>query len=109
MHSQADLGRLTSRPDRLELLPDLPPARHQVVIGLQLQKKSIAQAEIAGEPQVCVGGDGALAEHDLVDAPRRHADGARQRRLRQRHRLQEFLEQNFAGLRIGQKLSRGNR
>src|SRR5438477_349587 len=38
----------------------------------------------------------ALAENDLVDAPRRHADIARQRVLAQAARLQELLEENDA-------------
>jgi hypothetical protein len=40
--------------------------------------------------------DGALAEHDLVDAPRGHTDGAGERGLRQLHGAQELLEPDFA-------------
>ena len=51
-----------------------PFAFHELVIRLQPDKESFRYAEIARKPQVRVGGDGAFAEHDLVDPPRRHAD-----------------------------------
>lgn len=42
-------------------------------------------------------GDGAFAEHDLVDGPRSHADGAGHGVLRNTHGLEVFLQENFAG------------
>ena len=63
--------------------------------------KSLRSAEIARHTQVAVGGDRALAEHDFVDAPRRYADGARQRRLRQRHRLKNSSSRISPGCGFG--------
>jgi hypothetical protein len=54
---------------------------HQLIIGLQTDEETVRHFEIARQPQVGVGGDGALAQDDLVDAPRRYADRACERRL----------------------------
>lgn len=91
------------RPDRLELVGDLAAAGQEVVVGLQLQEETLRHAEVAGEAQVGVGRDGALAEHDLVDAPRRDLDGLCERRLRQRHRLQELYHQDVARMGVDER------
>ena len=41
----------------------------------------------------------ALAQHNFVDAARRHVNGTRQRVLAEHHRLEELFEQDFAGMR----------
>lgn len=47
----------------------------ELVAALEVEPEPIAGAEVPGEPQCCVGGDPALAVHDLVDAARRYTDG----------------------------------
>jgi hypothetical protein len=42
----------------------------QVESGLEIEPESIGSSEVTSETQCCVGGDGALAVNDLVDAPR---------------------------------------
>ena len=84
------------RRDLLQVDAQLATARHQVVIGLQAQPETIADPPVAGEAQVGVGRHGALAEHDLVDPPWRHADGAGKRRLTEADGLQEFLHEDVA-------------
>src|ERR1700730_879506 len=81
---------------------DFAPPRQQVMVRLKLQKEPVADAEIARKPQVGVRGHRALAKHDLVDAPRRHADRAGERGLRQSHWLEEFLHEDFARMRVRQ-------
>ena len=70
------------RPDRLELVADRALTFHQFVISLKSDKKSLGHVEVTREAQISVGGDCALAQHDLVDSPWRHADGARKCGLR---------------------------
>ena len=41
----------------MEFAADLAAAAQQIVIGLQLQKETLRQTEIAREPQIRVGGD----------------------------------------------------
>src|SRR5438309_10271279 len=74
----------------------LPPRLLEVEIRLQAHPVARRIAEVVRETQRGVGRDAALAENDLVDAPRRHADIARQRVLAQAARLQELLEENDA-------------
>src|SRR5436853_6207492 len=68
----------------------------EVEIRLQAHPVARGVAEVLRETQRRVRRDAALAENDLVDAPRRHADIARQRVLAQAARLQELLEENDA-------------
>src|SRR3989441_8278392 len=67
-------------------------------VEIRLQAHPVARriAKVLRETQRCVRRDTALAENDLVDATRRHADIARQRVLAQAARLQELLEENDA-------------
>jgi hypothetical protein len=73
------------------------------VVGLEAREETLRDAEVASQAQVGVGCDRALAEHDLIDAPRRHADGFGQRRLRQIHRFQEFLHRISPGCGLGRR------
>lgn len=41
---------------------------HQVVVHLEAEEEAVRQAIVAGEAKRGVGRDGALAQHDLVDA-----------------------------------------
>src|SRR5436309_11403038 len=74
----------------------LSPRLLEVEIRLQAHPVARRIAEVVRETQRGVGRDAALAENDLVNAPRRHADIARQRVLAQAARLQELLEENDA-------------
>jgi hypothetical protein len=63
-------------------------------------KKPSGHAGVSCQTQIGICGDGALPKHDFVVSPRRHADRSRKRALRKRHRLKEFLGQDFAGVGI---------
>src|SRR5882724_6561513 len=89
-----------ARTDRLEITVNLPTPLHQVVIHPQSKEEPLRQSEIACEPEVGVGGDVALTQHDLVDAAGGDVHGARQAILAQPHRLQELFKQDFAGMRV---------
>jgi len=82
---------------------------HQFIVDLQAEEESIGHLEVAGEPQIRVGSNGPLAQYDLVDAARGHADGIGKRSLRQLHRSQEILHQDFAWMRIVKELSGSRR
>src|SRR5262245_51390387 len=68
----------------------------QVEVGLQGHPEARRVAEVLGQAQRRVGADAALAEDDLVDAPRRHAQLARERVLRQAGGFQELLVEDPA-------------
>src|ERR1700757_1955910 len=87
-----------ARPDGLEIAVDFPTPLHQIVVHLQSEEESFREAEIAGKPQICVGSDISLAQHDLVDTARRDMNRTCQRVLAQSHRFEELFEQNFAGV-----------
>src|SRR5690606_39389266 len=55
-----------------------------------------------GQAHGGIGGDAALAQHDLVDAARRHGHGTGQGVLADAERHQELLLQHLAGMDIGQ-------
>jgi len=84
------------------------PCLFQVVVGLQAEPETLAGAERGGTPDRAVGADAALAKHDFVDAARRHAGGTRQCVLADAQRDQEFLQQDFAGVDVGQGLHDGS-
>src|SRR3954469_15524020 len=73
--------------DRLQLVSDLPPPFHELVVCLQADEEAFRHSKVTRETQVGVGGDGALAKHNLIDAARGHANRVRERGLRQRHWL----------------------
>ena len=72
------LARLSRRPrhNRVQLLTQCSFLLHQIKVNLQAQKEAFGHAVIARQAQVSVGGHGAFAEHDLVDAARGNGDGA---------------------------------
>jgi hypothetical protein len=67
---------------------------------LKDKEEPLGNSEIAREPRIGVGSDGAPAQHDFVDASRWNADRARKRRLAENHRFQELLHQDVAGVRV---------
>src|SRR4029450_6989726 len=79
-------------------LPCFPLCQMQVEIRLQRHPEARRVAEALGEAQRRVGADAALAQDDLVDAPRRHAEVARERVLRQAGGFQELLVEDPAGM-----------
>src|SRR6266571_160182 len=76
----------------------------QIVVRLQSQPEAFRGAEEGGEPQRRIGGERALAEHDLVDAARGHAGSAGERVLADPHGHEELLEQDLAGMDVAQPL-----
>ena len=74
----------------------------QLVVGLQAQPEALGRAQCRGQADGGVGGDATFAQHDLVDAARRHAGGAGKRVLADAQRFEELLEQHFAGMDVGQ-------
>ena len=82
---------------------DLAAPLHQIEVHLQPEKESFRQAKIAGKPQIGIGGDIPLAEHDFVDAAGRDVNRACQCVLAETHRLEELFEQDFAGMRISEQ------
>ena len=82
--------------------------RAQVVVGLEVHPEAGRGAEEAAQAQRRVGGDGALAQHDLVDPPRRHVQRAGQPGLAQGHRFEKVLAQDLTGV-DGRKVRIGHR
>jgi len=74
----------------------------QIIVGLQAHPELLARAEISGQPNGCARSNGSLAQHDLVDPARRHANFARQTILADRVGLEKLLEQYFSGVDVGQ-------
>lgn len=69
----------------------------EVAFHLDAVPEGVGLAEKDTEADGHGWGDGALAEHDLVDCPWRHADGAGHGILRDAHGLEIFLQQDLAG------------
>lgn len=84
------------RRDHRQRLAHLRALDPQFVALLQVQEEPLAHPPVAGQTQIGVGGDGALAQDDLVDPARRHADGVGERSLAEIGRKQELLQQDFA-------------
>ena len=84
-----------------ELRRELARGDPQVVLGLQVEPEPGLHREEHAESQCGVGGDGAVAVHDLADAARRHVDVGRQLPGRDAERLQVVLEQDLAGCESG--------
>ena len=77
----------------------------EIEMRLQVKPEFRRHAEVAPKPQGGVGGDGALAVDDFVNAARRHADVFGQAVLRDAHWLEEFFVQDFAGRDVGQQFA----
>jgi hypothetical protein len=88
---------------------DFPALVHQVVVGLKTKPEPIGQSEVSGQPQVSVGGDGPLAQDDLIDPPRRHVDRSGETILSQTHGLDEIQQQNLPGGWVGDFVSDSRR
>jgi hypothetical protein len=69
------------------------PLADQVVVGLKTWPESIGQSDMSRQPQVSVGGDGPLAQDDLLDPPRRRPDrsGDRERQSKEIRRIRRKL------------------
>ena len=96
------------RRDSLEFLADRPAPLHELVVRLQPKEEALRHAEISGEAEVGVGSDRPLAQHDLVDAPRRYVDSPGQRSSATAPWAAETPHSYFAGVWVGQSVS-GNR
>src|SRR6266702_7705355 len=70
----------------------------QVVMGLQVHPELRLHAKKLPEAQCCIRRDRTLALHDLVDAPRRHADALGETVLADLHSLEEVLSKHYAGM-----------
>jgi hypothetical protein len=66
----------------------------EVVLRLKVEPEPWRGAEVAGEAQGSIGGDGPLAVNDLVDATRWNADVRGEPVLRQPGGSEELLEQS---------------
>jgi hypothetical protein len=64
--------------DAVKLGANLPSPFHEVEVGLDTEPEPLAQPEKSGQPQIGIGRNCQLAEHDFIDASRRHADRSRQ-------------------------------
>ena len=71
--------------------------RPEVALNLQPVPELGGLAEEGSEPDGHDGGDGTVAQHDLVDRAGRNTDGAGDGVLRNPHRGAVFLEQDFTG------------
>ena len=72
-----------------------------IVVRLQADPKAIGPAEKPRQAKPGIGRDGARARDDLADPPLRHADLIGEPLLGDLHRLEEFLDENFTGTRVG--------
>jgi len=93
-------GRVPRPRERANLLAN-PSAsvvlcHFEVVARLEPHPHSGACAEVVGESHRRVGGDGALAMHDLADAHGRDAQVLRHAALAESERLHKVLKQHFA-------------
>jgi len=62
----------------------------EIVARLKIQPKALAGPEVTSKSQGGVGRDGALAVHNLIDSPWRHADVMRKPILGELERLQKI-------------------
>jgi hypothetical protein len=67
------------------------------------REKNLPTGRNSVPPKIGIGGDIPFAEHNLVDAAGGNVNRARQHILAEVHRFQEFLKQDFAGMRIRQE------
>ena len=71
------------------------------MVGLEADPETVGHCEEAREAKAGVGGDGALAGHDFTDVPLGDCNLLGEAILRNSHGFEEFLEQNFTGMRVG--------
>src|SRR5690606_951253 len=84
--------------DAGQFRPEGIPGALCVVAYLSAQPVAVRKAEIAAEAQVGIGGDRALAGHDVADALRGHADVLCEAITGNPHGFQELMEQDLAGM-----------
>ena len=73
----------------------------QVPVSLKAHPELWRRFEQASEAERCIRRDAALAQHDLVQPIQRDVELTRGLHLTQLERLQELLEQDFAGATVG--------
>ena len=71
------------------------------MVGLEADPETVGQCEEARQAEDGVGGDCELAGHDLTDAPLGDCDLLGEAIRRNSHGFEEFLEENFTGMRVG--------
>lgn len=86
------------RLDLCQYRRNAPRRFERVVRVLQSQKISLAEAEVAAQPEIGVGRDVARPLDDGVNAVGGHADRSRERILAHPHFPQELARQDFAGM-----------
>ena len=84
------------RRDVVELFAQGPALKPELVVALQVHPELGRRAEVLGQSYSGVGGDTALAVHDLVDAARGHADGRGEFVLGDPEPLDEVLHEDLA-------------
>ncbi len=94
-------GRTSAGLDGVQIGTYSPPPRHEIVISLEPEKEAVRQPKIPGESQVRIGGDGALAQNDFIEAARRHMQRPREPILSEGEPFQKLFEQDFAGRGFG--------
>jgi hypothetical protein len=72
------------------------PSRLRIVVRLQSQPAAIGEPEEPAQPQIGIGGDGALAGQELADALRAHSELLRKTVVAHAQRLQELLGEHLA-------------
>jgi hypothetical protein len=72
-----------------------------VVVGLEADPETVGHCEESRQAKAGVGGDRALAGHDFTDAPLRDGNLLGEAILGNSHGFEEFLEENFTGMRVG--------
>lgn len=95
--------RITLRRNRhhlFQLILDRAARLAQLVFVLQPHPELHGGSKYFGKAQGGVRRDAALAQHDLVDAARRHADGVGESGLADLHREQKLFEEDFAGVNV---------
>src|SRR5665213_3746486 len=68
----------------------------QVIIVLKIEPELSGKPEIDAEPKCGIGGDAAIAAHNVMDAWRGHAQFLSEPVGSQPVRLHEFCEKNFS-------------
>ena len=89
--------------NRLQIRSDLPPSLHQIIVHLKAQEKPFRNAEITRQSQIGIRRNVPLSQHDLVDSTRWNMYGACQSVLAETHRIEEVIQQDFAGMRVTQQ------